>query len=119
MRRATSPATPELVVEIARSSRAYDLGAKKADYERAGVLEYVVVELEPDRVHWFVRRDDRFEGLTPGPDGIFRSEVFPGLWLDPEALYRGDLVRLIGVLEQGLAMPDHAAFAERLANAAT
>ena len=79
---------PELVVEIARSSRAYDLGAKKADYERAGVREYVVVELDPDRIHWFIRRDDRFEELPPGPDGIFRSEVFPGLWLDPEALYR-------------------------------
>src|SRR5206468_852661 len=44
---------PELVVEIARSSRAVDLGPKKLEYERGGVLEYVVVELDPDRVHWF------------------------------------------------------------------
>jgi Uma2 family endonuclease len=105
---------PELIVEISRSSRAYDLGDKKADYERAGVLEYLVVELDPDRIHWFIRRDDRFRELPPGPDGIFRSEVFPGLWLDPQALYAGDLDRLVEVLDQGLATPEHAEFAERL-----
>ena len=34
---------PELVVEVAKSSRKIDLGKKKADYERAGVKEYIVV----------------------------------------------------------------------------
>src|SRR5262245_61895258 len=108
---------PELIVEIARSSRAFDMGAKKADYERAGVLEYLVVALGPDQIHWFIRRDDRFESLDPGPDGVYRSEVFPGLWLDPQALYAENLDRLIGVLDQGLATPEHLAFAGRLADA--
>jgi Uma2 family endonuclease len=108
---------PELVIEIARSSRAYDLGAKKADYERAGVQEYLVVELDPDWIHWFVRRGDHFEDLPPGPDGVCRSEVFPGLWLDPEALYDNAPRRVIRALEQGLATPDHASFAARLARA--
>ncbi len=108
---------PELIVEIARSSRDFDLGAKKADYERAGVQEYVVVELDPNQIHWFIRRDDRFEDLPPGPDGIYRSEVFLGLWLDPAALYSEDLDRLIEVLDQGLATPAHAAFLARLARA--
>jgi Uma2 family endonuclease len=108
---------PELVIEIARSSRAYDLGAKKADYERAGVLEYLVVELDPDRIHWFVRRGDHFEDLPPGGDGLFRSKVFPGLWLDPRALYDDDLDRLAEVVDEGLATPEHAAFAARLAQA--
>ena len=105
---------PELVVEIARSSRHYDLNAKKADYERAGVREYLVIELDPDRIHWFVRRRNRFRKLRPGPDGIDRSEVFPGLWLDPEAFHAQDLDRLIEVLEQGLATAEHAAFAAEL-----
>ena len=89
------------------------MNQKKADYERAGVREYVVVELDPDRVHWFIRRGDHFEDLPPGPDGIYRSEVFPGLWLDAEALFAEDLDRLIEVLDQGLATPEHAAFAAR------
>ena len=107
---------PELVIEVAHSSKAFDLGAKKADYERAGVCEYVVVAIKPDQVHWFIRRNGRFEPLLPGPDGIFRSEVFPGLWLDPQAFYAGNLKRLIEVLELGLASPEHAAFRARLAS---
>jgi hypothetical protein len=108
---------PELVAEIARSSRHFDLNAKKTDYERAGVLEYVVVELEPNRVHWFIRRRDRFEDLPPGPDGIYRSEVFPGLWLDSAALFAEDRRRLIRVLKRGLRTPEHAAFKAKLAEA--
>jgi hypothetical protein len=108
---------PELIVEIARSSRAYDLGAKKNDYERAGVREYVVVELDPNLVHWFIRRGSHFENLVPGPDGVLRSEVFPGLWLDPHALFAEDLDRLIAVLDQGLSTPQHAAFAAEMASA--
>jgi Uma2 family endonuclease len=109
---------PELIAEIARSSKKFDLGEKKADYERAGVQEYLVVELDPDRIHWFVRRDDHFEELPSGPDGVYRSEVFPGLWLDPAALYRSDIRRLIDVLAAGLASPEHAAFVDRLDRAA-
>lgn len=108
---------PELIIEIARSSRAFDLGAKKVDYERAGVREYVVVELDPDQIHWFIRRDDHFNDLPPGPDGVYRSEIFPGLWLDPRALYSENLDRLIEVLDQGLATPAHAAFLARLEKA--
>jgi Uma2 family endonuclease len=106
-----------LIAETARSSRQFDLTKKKGDYERAGVREYVVVELDPDRIHWFIRRADRFEDMLPDPDGIYRSEVFPGLWLDPEALYAEDRMRLIRVLDEGLATPEHEAFAARLAEA--
>jgi Uma2 family endonuclease len=108
---------PELVVEISRSSRAYDLGVKKLDYERAGVREYVVVELDPNRIHWFIRRGEQFEELPAGPDGVYRSEIFPGLWLDPQALFSVDRRRLIEVLDEGLATAEHAEFAAQLARA--
>jgi Uma2 family endonuclease len=106
---------PELVIEIARSSRAIDLGPKREDYERAGAREYLVIALDPDEIHWHIRRGDRFEMLQPGPDGWFRSEVFPGLWLNPVALFRRDLSALTAALDQGLASPEHQAFVEHLA----
>lgn len=105
---------PEFIVEIARSSRRFDLGAKKRDYERSGVLEYLALALDPDQASWFILRDGVFVPHPPGPDGIFRSEVFPGLWLDPTAFFAEDLDRLIAVLDEGLATPEHAAFAARL-----
>ena len=106
---------PELVVEVSRSSRSFDLGPKRAAYERAGVSEYLVIAPDQDEARWFVLREGRFADLVPGPDGLIRSEVFPGLWLDPDALFDGDLSRLFAALDQGLATPEHAEFAARLA----
>lgn len=106
---------PELIVEVGRSSRRLDLGAKKADYERAGVLEYVFVGIDPDEVRWFFLRGGRYQELPPGPDGLYRSEVFPGLWLDPAALLAHDINQVIAVLDEGLATPEHQEFAARLA----
>jgi Uma2 family endonuclease len=106
---------PELLVEIAHTSRYTDLGPKFEDYERVGVQEYLVRAIEPDEVLWFVLRKGRYSELSPGSDGIYRSEVFPGLWLDPEALIKGDTRRLRAVLDLGCATPEHAAFVARLA----
>lgn len=106
---------PELIAEIGESTESIDLHAKKADYEKAGVREYVVVALRQQRVFWFLRRRGKFKELAPRADGVYRSDVFPGLWLDPQALLRRDGKRLLAVLKQGLASPEHAAFVTRLA----
>jgi hypothetical protein len=73
-----------------------------------------VVVLRQARVVWWVARQGAFVELAPGTDGFYRSEVFPGLWLDPAALLRGDGPRLREVLRQGLATPEHAAFVLKL-----
>lgn len=105
---------PELVAEVAYSSSSIDLHAKKADYEKAGVKEYLVVALRQQRVYWFVNRDETFVETQPGSDGTYRSSVFPGLWLDPAALLAGDVPRVRAALAAGLATPEHAAFVARL-----
>lgn len=110
---------PELVVEVSVSSRKYDLGPKKADYERAGVREYLFVGLDPQEVRWFAHRDGRFEELVADAEGIVRSEVFPGLWFDTRAFFAEDVTRLIATLERGLATPEHAAFVAKLGQART
>jgi Uma2 family endonuclease len=106
---------PELVVEVARSSRPFDLGDKRADYERAGVREYLVVTLEPDEVYWYFRRAKKLARVRPGRDGLYRSKAFPGLWLDPAALLQRDLAGVLATLDRGLATPEHAAFVAHLA----
>jgi Uma2 family endonuclease len=108
---------PELIVKVARSTRYVDLGPKLADYERAGVREYVVVAFDPDEVIWHVLRDGQLVITSPGQDGLYRSEVFPGLWLDPVALVTDNLDALIAALDLGLNSAEHAAFVARLAAA--
>lgn len=105
---------PELVVEVAYSSYAYDLYSKKRDYEKAGVREYVVLVLHQKRVEWFVLRDGAYQPQPPGEDGLYRSSAFPGLWLDPAAALGGDVAGVLQALGRGLESPEHAAFAAEL-----
>lgn len=105
---------PELVAEIAHTTAAVDLGPKKDDYEAAGVGEYLVIDVAAGVVRWFVRRRDEFAEQKPGPDGLLRSAVFPGLWLDPAALLADKPRKLAAVLRQGLASPEHKAFVAEL-----
>jgi Uma2 family endonuclease len=106
---------PELMVEVARSSLPRDLGEKRLAYERAGVLEYLVASVDDDEITWLSLRDGEFAPIARDDDGLHRSLAFPGLWLDADALFRGDLDALFVALDHGLATPEHAAFAARLA----
>jgi Uma2 family endonuclease len=108
---------PELVAEVASSSVSYDLGAKLKVYRRNGVREYVVWRVLDRAIDWFVLRNDQFEVMLPGADGILRSSVFPGLWLDPAALVRGDLTAVFDALRRGLESDEHKKFVHRLEEA--
>lgn len=66
---------PDLVVEIlSPSSARYDLGAKKAAYERFGVLEYWVVDPQTLQCSVFVQKQDKFE-LYSEETGLVRSVI--------------------------------------------
>jgi hypothetical protein len=106
---------PEWVGEIGDSTESIDLHGKKQDYAKAGVREYMVAALRLKKVFWFVHRRGKFKELAEGEGGIYRSEVFPGLWLDPAAFLRRDRKRLLAVLRQGMATPEHRAFIATLA----
>jgi Uma2 family endonuclease len=108
---------PELVAEIAASSFSYDLGKKLHAYERNKVREYLVWRVQDREFDGFVLRDGHSGSLAAGDDGILRSTVFPGLWLDRTALLRGDLAAGLAVVQQDLSAADHAAFVAGLRGA--
>jgi Uma2 family endonuclease len=108
---------PELAAEVASSSVSYDLHSKLEVYRIHSVREYIVWRVLDCEIDWFVLRRKRFIRHTPDDEGILRSEVFPGLWLDPAALVGGDWPRVLAVLQRGLATPEHAAFVAQLAAA--
>jgi Uma2 family endonuclease len=105
---------PELVVEVAASSASLDAREKLASYRRAGVREYIVWRTEDEALDWWVLEEDEYRPLPPGADGLLRSRIFPGLWLAASALLARDGAKLMAILQQGLASPEHAAFVTEL-----
>jgi Uma2 family endonuclease len=109
-----SSGAPEFVAEIAYSSEAYDLHSKLRLYERAGVGEYFVLLLRERQAAYFMRQNDRFQRVA-ALDGAFKSQIFPGLWLDEAGMIEGDSAKVLATLQHGLATPEHADFVQRLA----
>src|SRR5262249_55067834 len=91
-------------------ARKVSCAGKKASDERA-------VTPREEELPWpalrrlFVRPDRE-------ADGTLRSPTFPGLWLDAQALMQLRMPRVLEVLRQGLASPEHAAFVAKLQQAA-
>jgi hypothetical protein len=108
---------PELIGEVALSSLSYDKAIKLPIYESEGIREFILWRVESRTIDWHVLRNNRYELLSEDARGIVRSEVFPGLWLRPEAMVSGNLAEVIAVLQEGLASPEHARFVERLGQA--
>jgi hypothetical protein len=106
--------SPELAAEISASTLPLDLGAKFKVYRRNEVREYLIWRVEESGFDWYALRDGNYESLPPGVEGLLKSEVFPGLWLDPKALLTADMARVHEVLQQGLRSPEHAQFVARL-----
>jgi Uma2 family endonuclease len=105
---------PELIAEVVDGSVSYELQKKPQVYRRNEVREYIVWRVQDRALDWFVFREGTYQPLAPGVDGLLHSVIFPGLWLDPAALLRGDLAAVHAVVQQGLASPGHAAFVARL-----
>jgi len=110
---------PELVAEISGSTLNIDTKVKFRIYQRNKVREYLVWRVEHQAIDWFVLRGDTYQLLAPSPAGQYRSENFPGLWLDIAAMLRKDMARVLQVLQEGIASPEHAKFVERLSAAQT
>jgi Uma2 family endonuclease len=105
---------PELVIEVAATRANIALGAKRRAYARAGVKEYIVWRTLDEVIEWFALRDGNFIPLAAGTDGIIRSQVFPGLWLDVPAALARDTAAILATLQQGLQSPEHARFVAEL-----
>ena len=105
---------PELIVEIAASSASLDLHEKLKFYRRNQVQEYLVWQVYDRQFDWFQLTEGEYIQLEANADGVIGSQVFSGLWLAKSALLAGDLAKVLEVLQQGLATPEHQTFVEQL-----
>jgi Uma2 family endonuclease len=105
---------PELHVEVAYTSEAIDLHDKREQYARTGVQEYLVVLIQDQKVRGFRLRGSRFADVKIPGDGVWKSILFPGLWLPVRAMLDRDMSTVIDTLDLGLATPGHGEFVSRL-----
>ncbi|WP_242051691.1 Uma2 family endonuclease [Nostoc sp. FACHB-280] len=107
---------PELIVEVAASSVSLDLHEKLKVYRRNQVQEYLVWRVYDNDFDWFKLEQGEYIKLAPNHEGVIYSHIFPGLCLDKAALLAGNLAKVLAVLQQGLASPEHQSFVENLAS---
>jgi Uma2 family endonuclease len=98
--------SPELIVEIAVSSVAYDLHDKRLVYQRCGVQEYLIWHVPDNRIVWLSLTDGEYTALSPDDNGMLYSRVFPGLVLDVPALLSGQLAQVLAVVQADAALGD-------------
>ena len=103
-----------MAVEICVTSTEVDFGPKLALYQRAGVREYITVELFGQRMVWRAIENGAYVAQMLPADGVLRSQVFPGLWLDVAAFWADDGAKMLAMLNAGLSSEDHQKFVERL-----
>lgn len=103
---------PELVAEIASSTRSIDLHKKRQAYELAGVQEYLVFSIEKPELNWFDFATK--SSIVPDRRGVARSLVFPGLWINFPALLADKRDELMATVNRGLKSTSHAAFVKKL-----
>jgi len=107
---------PELIVEVAASSASVDTREKLDTYRRAGVLKYIVWRTRDGEADAWRLENDDYVPWHADADGILRSRVFPGLWLNVRALILEDAAALLATAQEGIAAPEHAAFVKVLAD---
>lgn len=105
---------PELIVEVAGSSASIDLNDKLHVYRRNGVREYLVLLTHEQEVRWYSWLSGETEEIQSDEQGVLRSQLFPGLYLDPDRFWQGDLSGVLKVLNEGLESADHAAFVKQI-----
>jgi Uma2 family endonuclease len=105
---------PELIVEIAASTVSIDLHDKLNAYQRNQVQEYLVWRVYDCELDWFSLKEGKYIKLEPDKNGIIKSEIYSGLWLDVSALLAGNLAKVFTVLQQGIDSQEHQYFASKL-----
>ena len=93
---------------------AYDLYDKKRAYRRNGVQEYIVWQTLENKLDWFCLQNGEYLPLVADADGVIKSRLFPGLWLDITSLITGNMTKVLAVLQQELNSKEHAESVEGL-----
>lgn len=81
---------PPFIVEVSCTTRSMDLGEKALDYERAGVREYWVVDLEQDEVVVHLQEEGKYQKSSQ-KTGRLESREVKGFYIAIDWLWQKPL----------------------------
>ncbi len=58
------------------------------------------------QVYWFHWKEGAYVSVEPDEGGIYRSRMFPGLWLNAPAFWAGQLDQVLATLQTCLHQPN-------------
>ncbi|MGH9834129.1 MAG: Uma2 family endonuclease [Blastocatellia bacterium] len=92
----------DLAVEIVSpDSKKRDRKEKFAEYERAGVREYWIIDPDHHKSEFYeLGADGRYHRVTIGANGIYRSKVVAGFWLRVNWLWQAPRPATLDVLRE-------------------
>lgn len=91
----------DLAIEIiSPESLLRDRGEKFAEYELAGVQEYWLLDPERKRADFYQLESDGRYRLASLDEGIYRSKVLQGFWLNVDWLWQNPLPKVLAVLQE-------------------
>lgn len=90
----------DLVIEIVSpDSVERDRGSKFVEYEAAGVKEYWLIDPLRERAEFYqLDQEGFYRPVPPDGEGVYRSQVVPGFWLQVEWLWQAPLPKVLDVL---------------------
>jgi Uma2 family endonuclease len=107
--------SPESLVEVCNTTESMDLHGKFELYREARVQEYLIVCVKKKQIRWHRLVKREYQLISPDAGGIYRSVVFPGLWLDSKALFKDDLAKVLATLQHGIDSDEHQRFVAKMA----
>jgi Uma2 family endonuclease len=88
------------VIEIiGPESRGRDRGEKFYEYEEAGIAEYGLIDPIRRQAEFYQLVDGTYRLMPIADDGIFRSQVLNGLWLNVNWLWQDPLPKKATILK--------------------
>jgi Uma2 family endonuclease len=92
----------DLVIEItAKESQRRDRVEKFAEYQRAGVREYWIIDPDKKTAEFYeLDAEGGYVPVLPGSDGIYRSPVMHGIWFKVDWFWQRPLPPLLSVLRE-------------------
>lgn len=105
---------PELIAEVSYSSVSMDLHQKLDLYQNARVQEYLVILLKKQEIRWHRLVKGKYRRILADAEGVYRSRIFPGLWLDGKALFQNDMAKVFATLQEGISSTEHQRFVAEL-----